>query len=368
MRKTHHLLLATAIACTLSCQKNVPIQGPDGQTGLLEVTIGVPQTKSDNTALKDYQINSYQVFVFDSNGKKETDRYASITTSPAQNTVQVTVTTRTGAKTVYAIVNSPRLSFATLTALEGHLSDLKENSHTSLVMSGKNAKTVTEYDKNKDGEVVPQTMDIVVKRLAAMVQLDAVTVDFRNTSLEGGTFTIQEIYLKNVVGRAPLGVSGDPQTDMPLPLGDTDHTNYDYWYNKLSKQASGAPAVTFEAFTKSCTVAGTPTPIAHDLFAYPNKTDSDNTENTFSQRKTRLVIKAHVTSGTFSSPAVDEDTYYTFDLPVLVANNIYKIKNINITMLGKSDDTDDSKSLAGRITPTITVNPWTDTTELNYEM
>ena len=369
MKKT--LLIVLAGSLLFSCQKNqgspdpVATEGPSGQ---LVVNIGAPETKSDNTALKDYQINSYQVFVFDATGKKETDRYASLSTSPSQNNVSVTITTRTGAKTVYAIVNSPRLAFGTLASLESHLSDLNENTHTNLVMSGKNGITVTEYDKNKNGEVAPQTLDIDIKRLASMIQLDAVTVDFRNTSLEGGSFTIQEIYLKNVVGRAPLGVSGSPGTGMPLLLVDTDHTNYDYWYNKLTKQVTGAPSVTYDSFTKTCTVAGVATSVAHDLFAYPNKTDGDSTDNTFSQRKTRLVIKAHVTASTYSSPAVDQDTYYTFDLPVLVANSVYKIGNINITMLGKDDDTDDTKSLAGRITPTITVDPWTGTTQLNYEM
>ena len=201
-----------------------------------------------------------------------------------------------------------------------------------------------------------------------MIQLDKVTVDFRNTSLEGGTFTIQEIYLKNVVGRAPIGVSGDPETDMPMVLSDANHTNYDYWYNKLTKQATGAPGVTFDTWTKSCTVVGSPTTLARDLFAYPNKTAGDSTADTFSQRKTRLVIKAHVTASANTSPAIDQDTYYTFDLPVLVANNIYKIANINITMLGKDDDDNDEKSLVGRISPTITVDPWTGTTTLNYEM
>lgn len=80
------------------------------------------------------------------------------------------------------------------------------------------------------------------------------------------------------------------------------------------------------------------------------------------------MIKAHVSASAHTNPAVDKDTYYTFDLPVLVANNIYKIANINITMLGKDNDNDDSKSLVGRITPTITVDPWTGTTTLTYEM
>ena len=373
MKRTFLILTAALSAlCALpSCQKSASSSTADeqlsGPTGVVRIDIGIPQTKSDNGGLKDYQINSVQVIVFDESGKKETDRFETLA-SPVQNTTSMTITTKTGVKTVYAILNSPRLTESAQDKMEAHLSDLSENSCTNLVMSGKNDINVTEYDKNKDSNAAPQTMNIHVKRLAAMVQLDKVTVDFRNTALEGGTFTIQEIYLKNVVGKAPLGVTGSPETDMPMVLPDAAHTNYENWYNKGTKQASGAPEVTFDVWTKTCTVAGIATALSRDLFAYPNKTAGDSTADTFSQRKTRLVIKAHVTASTNTSPAVDKDTYYTFDLPALVANNVYKISNINITMLGKDDDNDDKKSLVGRVTPTITVDPWTGTTTLKYEM
>lgn len=366
------LTAALSALCALSaCQKNTASAQSDdllsGSTGILRVDIGIPETKSDNAALKDYQINSVQVIVFDENGKKETDRFEPLT-SPAQNTTSMTITTKTGEKTVYALLNSPRLTESTLDKMESHLSDLSENSNTNLVMSGKNSIKVSEYDKNKDSNAAAQAMSIHVKRLAAMIQLEKVTVDFRHTALESGTFNIQEIYLKNVVGKSPVGVSGSPATDMPLILPDGQHTNYEYWYNKLTKQPSGAPEVTYDVWSKSCSVDGTATTLARDLFAYPNKTGGDSTADTFSQRKTRLVIKAHVTASAYTDPAVDKDTYYTFDLPVLVANNVYKISNINITMLGKDDDNNDEKSLVGRITPTITVDPWTGTTTLSYEM
>ena len=365
------LTAALSVLCTLSaCRKSASPSPADGQlsgpTGVIRIDIGIPATKSDDGALKDYQINTVQVLVFDGDGRKETDHYEALS-SPAQNSTSLTITTRTGAKTVYAVLNSPRLKESTLDGLQEHLSDLGENSHTNLVMSGKNAITVTEYDRNKDSGAAPQTMSVSVKRLASMIQLDQVTVDFRNTALEGGSFTIREIYLKNVVGKAPLGVSGSQGSGMPLPLPDDRHTNYDNWYNKGTLQA-GAPAVTFDEWTTSCSVEGAATTISRDLFAYPNKTAGDSTSDTFSQRRTRLVIRAHVTASANTTPAVDQDTYYTFDLPVLVANSIYRITNINITMLGKDSDDDDSKSLVGRITPAITVDPWTGTTTLQYEM
>ena len=63
----------------------------------------------------------------------------------------------------------------------------------------------------------------------------------------------------------------------------------------------------------------------------------------------------------------DADTFYVFDLPVLLANNIYRITNIDITMLGKDNDDKDDDIQAGRIQPNITVDPWNGTTNLSYE-
>ena len=284
--------------------------------------------------------------------------------TPANGSTSLTLTTQTGNKTVYAIVNAPRLGSATLAALESTLSDLKENTATNLVMSGKSASEVTEYDINKNSSAVAQPLSINVKRLSAMILLDQVKVDFTGTSLEGGTFSIQEIYLKNVVGKCPLGVEADGN---PKVLADADHTNYENWYNKMTKTA-GCPELTVDAFNLPCNSTGTATKVAHFLLAYPNKTTGDSSENTFSQRRTRLVIKAKVTSGSFSTPAVNEDTYYTFDLPVLQSNHIYKITNINITMLGKKDDNSDEKTLVGVLSPTITVDPWDEPVQLQYEM
>ena len=162
MKRTIFFLTAALAAAFLalpSCKKSAPAAHEggllsEGPTGTILVDIGIPRTKSDNAVLKDYQINSVQVLVFDESGKRETDRFETLST-PVQNTTSLTVTTKTGVKTVYAVLNSPRLTESSLDRLEAHLSDLAENSATNLVMSGKNGITVTEYDKNKDsGNIV----------------------------------------------------------------------------------------------------------------------------------------------------------------------------------------------------------------------
>ena len=130
---------------------------------------------------------------------------------------------------------------------------------------------------------------------------------------------------------------------------------------------AGAPAVTFETdMGVSCNVAGADTPLSRHLFAYPNRTDADSHEETFEQRHTRLVIKAHVKAAS-SYSNLDNDTFYVFDLPKLTANNVYRITSVRITMLGKDDDTKDEDIQAGRIEPAITVDPWNGTTTLTYD-
>ena len=131
MKRTFLILTAALSAlCALpSCQKSASSSPADeqlsGPTGVVRIDIGIPQTKSDNGGLKDYQINSVQVIVFDESGKKETDRFETLA-SPVQNTTSMTITMKTGVKTVYAILNSPRLTESAQDKMEAHLSDLSE--------------------------------------------------------------------------------------------------------------------------------------------------------------------------------------------------------------------------------------------------
>lgn len=376
MKKIFSYLMAIAALCTaFSCEKNVPEVKVTSEpsVGSLSINIGTDAelTKAAAGDMKDYQINKIQVFVFDANNKLETDYFESLAT-PAGTSYNVTIATFTGAKTVYAILNHARITLtpkvSTMSNLEAMLSDLSDNTISNFVMSGKNSITVNEYDKNKNASAAPQTLNIYVKRLASQIRLDKVTVDFRGTELEDGTFSIVQLYLKNVVSKAPLGVQGLTATAnssvMPMILSDSDHNNSAYWYNK-NTYVAGCPAVTYDTASAAATsVAGGSTTLNRVLFAYPNKTadGADSHADSWSARHTRLVIKAHVKKG-----AVDEDTFYVLDLPKLDANKVYKIKDFKITMLGKSDDNKDDDLQAGRITPTVRVDDWNGTTELEYE-
>ena len=384
MKKLFPFLMTLAAAAGLiACNKNAPEAAACAAEAEPDATITVnigmenESTKATAAQVKDYQINKVQVFVFDSNSKLETSYYEQGLTKDTTHSVKIA--TFTGAKTVYVIVNHNRITkykphYTTITDLEAEITDLSMNSASSLVMSGKNTVTVGKFGNNGsaglDAEI--QAVNVYVKRLAAMIQLDNIQVDFTGTDLEGATFTVQQMYLKNVVGKARLGVNGltgsASSAALPLPIEDATHTNYDNWDNKCTLQVSGAPEVTYENMSVACAVNNTVTAMGRHLFAYPNRTEGDSHTaiESFNQRHTRLVVKAHVKAAVGYSD-FDADTFYVFDLPQLVANNIYRITNIKLTMLGKDDDNTDDDLQAGKIQPAITVDPWNGTTNLTYD-
>lgn len=347
--KKNVLLAALAILAAASCQKN---NVPQSATGNLIVQLGEePVTKAADNLAAEMQINSVQLFVFDG-GNLETDLYKT------GSATSYTLTTGIGNKVVYAIVNAPRLKYTTTAALEEGLSDLKENAANGLVMNGSAQVQVNEY---KTGSATPATCTVNVKRLASAIMLSSVTTNFAGSTLEGSTFTIKEIYVKNVVGKAPYGVSAVLTEDQKKDAGN--------WYNKLKLDTTPL-TVTYDAFDPGLAVtAAKPLDVKHTLYVYPNASTADNgSATTFTPRPTRLVIHATITSQDSHRDVSikNQDYYYTFDLPALEANKKYKV-SVTISMLGKTTDTDDTKTTAGMATPTINVLDWDKTIELSYQ-
>jgi hypothetical protein len=348
---------ALALVAAASCQKNAIPQGPepawDGPTGQIHLSIGSgSDTKVALSGMNEDRINQVQVFIFNSAGALETDRFA--LNSSSSSSIDMSITSRVGDKTVYALVNAPRITRSlTLSELEGTLSDLKDNSVNNLVMSGKKTVDVKQYDGAS-----PTSLTIYVKKLAAAIVLSEVNVDFSNTVLEGSTFVLKEVYAKNVVGKAPLGVStegdGKIATGIPMALSDTQRSNVANWYNKLKLDTTPL-ALTYDA----CNLTSFAKP-SRVLYVYPNATvkDSDSASGDFTPRHTRLVLHAQVAG---------KDSYYPFDLPVLEPNKKYSV-SVSITMLGKPDDNDDTRVTVGLVTPVIKISNWDGTTNLPYNM
>ena len=187
-----------ALAATLaSCSKSSP--SPEAASepvpdASLTVNIGMEDkdTKAPAALVEDYKINKVQVFVFDAENKLETSYFEQGLDKSTTHSVKIA--TFTGAKTVYVIVNHDRITkykphVTTITNLEEELTDLSMNTPSSLVMSGKNTVTVGKYGNNGASGTPVQINEVkvYVKRLAAMVQLENLQVDFRGTDLEGAT-------------------------------------------------------------------------------------------------------------------------------------------------------------------------------------
>ena len=380
------LLCAALLTGAASCNKVAPDSYvSSGPMGTLTVKVGVPvETKAAKNETKDFQINSLQIFVFDGTGddaRLETDKY--VKDLDANGSTSQTINTLTGTKTVYTLVNHSRLYYMVgsngkkMGEFEKDLTDLSENSVTNLVMSGKNQIDVVPANNN-GAPKAPQEVKIYVQRLASRIELGKVVVDFTGTSLEGASFSITEIYLKNCVGKSPMGVNGlcdkpnaeqvDDRKARPLELDTGAFNDNLNWYNR-GKKEDGSPDVLDDAgMEKNFTqVIADSTEVNHVLFTYPNRQEQDGTGEIFSPRHTRLVIKAHVKTPDSTSVDIDKDTYYVLTLPQLAANYAYLVNRVKITMLGKDNDDDDAIDEAGRLTPTVEVDGWTGEVELSYE-
>ena len=371
--KQTFLFLASAVllaACTQSPAPNKDLSAENG-LGTLRVTLSDPSagTKALQSTFRESAINSLQVFVFDQeSGKRETDRYES-PVRDANGTYSMTLTTLTGTKQVWAVVNAPRVSgIPDVETLRKSLSDLADNSPVSLVMSGwKTGVEVLENDPNASGALEPSHADIGVRRLGARIALQGVTVDFTGTELEGARFTIKALYLKNVLGKARLG---QDSCEEPIEKGLAAN-----WYNLFRQSAVTAAPAAIQALTLDsalsleCNTAGTSRELGYAWYVYPNPTTSadDHTAGNDLPRMTRLVLQAHL-SGTAVGGSLDEDCWYVFSLPDIQGNHIYNVSDIRITLRGKPDDDDDTTTTSGKLSASVEVQDWSGTTSLSYDL
>ena len=406
MKKTFFLFTAailamSAISCTkqLSSAASTPV-APE-PTGSIRVTIDTEETKIASTRDGESEVRSLQVFVFDKDGKLETDKYDD------KGAKELTLTTLTGDKHIWALVNAPRQnlvkdtpesSFAqTVSYLSDNLfSTSKEQ--CGLVMVGAYGAThipgsqqgalnpeFKEIPAYAVGSDTPEAVAINVYRLGARISLAKVTVNFSESSLKGATFKIHDIYLKNVVNGLKIdGTATDLTSNANFWTNCmTDHetsSNHngnfyidggatsrheDLKYLLCDKNINLGPVTTSGAIT-----------VNRDWYVYPNPTTGDSSASTWAARYTRLVLHAVVNAN-------DNDihTYYVFPIPPvsgatttpktfdrILSNHTYDISNITITMLGKDNDDSDELSETGKAKITITVSGWTQNYTVTYEI
>ena len=343
MKKTLLLMAAVAaMACSCDGDKDcIPCQKEEGQeqTATLQVSLdleGEPQTRVTNyVTAQAYEtaVNDVQIFVFDSKGALATYLDADTTTTG------ISINTIYGEKTVYAVVNGPDLSeITTQDELENTAVDLGANSTTT----SKGFVMVGSSTCNVSGSTA--TVSIAVKRLVARVALQKIT---NSLPASYGSLTVNNVMLINVAGNQNLECTASIST----------------WYNKMGRKDGASatqiiygttnlashPTLTFMSVGKSVENGGSLAPTTPYLFyTYQNNSTSEGNgwSNTFSARKTRLVVTATI-GGT---------KYY---YPVSISNpqrNTAHTVELTITGLGSTDP--DILVQKGAITATVTVDPW----------
>ena len=345
MRKTISILaMAAAVLC--SCDKNadcVPCEDQQ-ETGTLAVSLLFDegaQTKAVTsfTTSQTYekQVNKVQVFVFDESGKINIYKDAGTTQS------NISISTTTGKKTIWAVVNGPDLSeVASLAELEDTAIDLAANSTTAatgFVMAGSTSCPVS---------ATAATANISVSSLVARVALQKVT----NQLPDGyGALTIENVVLTNVAGNQNIAGDATPAT----------------WYNKMGRKDGATESSqiidgdTNKASCEALTFKSVKQEVAHgsDLnittpylfYSYPNSNTAGSTGwvNPFTARASRLVVTATIDGVKY---------YYPVTLSKKLERNKAYTVEITITGLGSTDP--DKPIEKGGLTAAITVLDWVD--------
>ncbi|MBP3257972.1 MAG: hypothetical protein J6M23_08280 [Bacteroidales bacterium] len=432
MKKLFNISLAALAAMVVgltACNKNPqpevvtepenPAEVVTPDPGLLVVSVnpenGIESKVAGASATAaESAIKSLQVFVFYGETKTqlgqtennlETDIYK--TYDGTENHKTELITTTVGQKYIYALANAPRLrGITTVNSLKEQVMNLGYNSIPSggLVMAGAfdyswnegansgqinvlgKKKEITAYTQNQPSTYT--TVSINLYRLAARIELQSIEVDFTGTDLEGQSFTVEEIYLKNV----PNGVRMDGQNSTLLS-GDMT-----YWTNKISKEASpkdkaglDVTGLVFESIAgedKNILAGGSGNPTKSTktygryFYSYPNPITTDvtgGTPSTFTQRRTRIVIHAKIggVDSYYPVSIADPTNFIPADSSTpansathsqIVGNHKYVISKMKITSKGLPDDTIDEPIVTGRAEVTVTVQDWNGNTVLNYDI
>ena len=312
--KTHYLVIAALAALALgSCTREKA--DFDGKPVEVNVTIlgAAPTRATSVTYENESKVENLQVFVFNN------DQLEDYQDAGAAMTAQLTATS--GERTVWALVNAPALTdIDTETELKEKVSQLRENTTNSFVMSGSTKQEL------KDGGTVPVT----VKRIVSRVSVKRISTDFQY-ALSEKSVTIDGIYLINVAGDNTYAADGTPRN----------------WVNQLGHKDDFLDDLLSDKFTSTTVNNSTPYANEHVFYPYPNPTVDDTYEATWAPRHTLLVVEV-----TFDA----KKGYYPVVLPVLERNKTYVIDEL--VLRHRPGDVPYKPIETGDATVQITVNEW----------
>lgn len=289
--KTKLFFAAFAAVALASCN-DAQVEAPVVEEMLeIEVNVPVAQTRLTGTPSAEDAVSDLQVFVFD----HETgglEAYGSKT-----NATSLKLTCLPGDKDIVALVNAPSCaSVSNLSGLQSLTSSLADNAAGKLVMSGQVRKTLSSTVKSAE---------IDVSRIAAKVTLLSVKNDMALKVNQDKDFVVTGVYLINVAGDRKYLSDSDPALDK--------------WYHKMKYESANTLPFLYDA-PETSVKYGTTYSSQHHFYCYPNHTETDANEGTWTARKTRLVVEATLGGETCYYPVtltdIDQNTAYTVTLTV----------------------------------------------------
>ncbi len=289
MKKTLFYAAVAALALIGCSEKDVePVKmQKEAAEFTLNVSVPVTATKSGET-VDDSAVEDVQILVFDDDGLLEA--YAQ-----GGNETQLQLRCTAGTKNVVALVNAPDMSdIRSRTSLVAKSTDLlADNAPGRLVMEGEKELIISVGVESYE-------VTVPVRRKVAKVYLGSVDLDYSVDHYKYRTFTIDAVYLINVVGNKYY-------------LSDTEPY---LWYNKLMAEDSGKVPMLYDKLTTPLTVhpdiAYTGT---HVFYCYPNSS-ADSSHPAWAPRSTRFVVEATLDGN---------KCYYPVTMPVIAQNKAYKV-------------------------------------------
>ena len=243
-----------------------------------------------------------------------------------------------GDYTAFAVVNPPSgflpASFLTPEALAGATSVLGDNAPGRLVMAGSRMVTVPVPDG--------ATQRIGVDRLVCKAGIRKISIAFTNPELATLPFRLKGIYMTNCYGSSRYGSDwtvGEIRSDASA------------WHNRMGFHAeAGTDRLLAETGLDIPITADRPHVQEHIFYFYPNPLPEalDSRAETWTLRRTRLVLEARIGTQTY---------YYPVTFPASQRNRTYLIEEVVIRKLGSTDPEKDEPG-AIEVTFSTVLDAW----------
>lgn len=330
------LLQISALLTSFSCAKPLPPalpSGPAGEGPLVPVRFTPFDNDSKVTGVsyaREEKVNRWAVFVFD----QESEWFAYGSSSDEG----IIVNLRAGRTyQCYSLVNYPLSgpgaidpsSVRSADELTNKLASLSYNRTDNLVMYGSATVSPSAQPQGGEGEVVPETTIIHVKRLVSRLDVTRVAVDFSGKpALAAKTFTLRRIYVTNAYRYARYA---SDYIYEELSASRSSWYNSGGWHRGETGDPDcdallGSPALDVRIET------GSPYTVTHSFYTFPNPTSKalDNRQmDLWTRRCTRIILEC----------TMDEKTYYyPVDVPAMERNRIYTVSDIVIKGNGSLDE------------------------------